>query len=198
MRVFQSFGSGLSAPVYRDFTNELVKAGLAAHLFDHLDPIAASFAFAGIDQARLGFYRQYGIDSRYYARAKERRIAIVALESATEHLRAVRPVSSRDSEEVVKGFLRDRADMKAHLEELVKAWERGDESALVRLILNGGPDSGLLKRVISDRTSRWLPQIDKLLLEPRNVFVIVGVGHLVGNGGLLELLKLRGLEVTQL
>ena len=51
---------------------------------------------------------------------------------------------------------------------------------------------------MTDRNQRWLPQIEALLKEDQNCMVVVGALHLVGQGGLLELLRKQGYKVTQL
>jgi len=51
---------------------------------------------------------------------------------------------------------------------------------------------------VTDRNQRWLPQIEALLKENQNSMVVVGALHLVGTGGLLELLRKHGYTVRQL
>ena len=50
----------------------------------------------------------------------------------------------------------------------------------------------------TDRNERWLPKIQEWAQGNKNVLVVVGAGHLVGNNGLVELLRKKGLKVTQL
>jgi hypothetical protein len=49
----------------------------------------------------------------------------------------------------------------------------------------------------TDRNLKWLPKITALLREDRDYLVIVGALHLVGNDGLVELLKRQGFAVVQ-
>jgi uncharacterized protein YbaP (TraB family) len=51
---------------------------------------------------------------------------------------------------------------------------------------------------VTDRNQRWLPQIEQLLHGEGNCLVIVGALHLVGEGGLLELLRKDGFTPVQL
>ena len=43
----------------------------------------------------------------------------------------------------------------------------------------------------------WLPKIEEFLRGDKNTIVIVGAGHLVGKDGVVELLRKKGLKVTQ-
>jgi uncharacterized protein YbaP (TraB family) len=51
---------------------------------------------------------------------------------------------------------------------------------------------------VTARNQRWLPQIEQLLHGEGNCLVIVGALHLVGDGGLLELLRKDGFAAAQL
>ena len=50
----------------------------------------------------------------------------------------------------------------------------------------------LYRVLVTDRNKRWVPQIEKLLHGSQDYFVIVGALHLVGDGGLLELMRRDG------
>jgi uncharacterized protein YbaP (TraB family) len=43
-----------------------------------------------------------------------------------------------------------------------------------------------------------MPQIEKLLKDNKDYLVVIGALHLVGSGGLLELMKDRGYEAKQM
>ncbi|HIF75084.1 MAG TPA: hypothetical protein EYG31_11430 [Porticoccaceae bacterium] len=63
-------------------------------------------------------------------------------------------------------------------------------------MLNEAPE--LYASLLRGRNLNWIPQIDKMLADEDVEFVLVGAAHLVGNDGLLELLKARGYKVSQL
>jgi uncharacterized protein YbaP (TraB family) len=53
------------------------------------------------------------------------------------------------------------------------------------------------KLLNEDRNRRWLPQIEALLAGDEDTLVIVGALHLVGDIGLVELLRARGYSVER-
>lgn len=53
----------------------------------------------------------------------------------------------------------------------------------------------LKKELIDDRNERWVPRISKMAKGKTTLFA-VGVGHLVGKKGLIELLRKKGYSVT--
>ena len=55
-----------------------------------------------------------------------------------------------------------------------------------------------INRVLVARNRKWLPKIEALLNDDKNYLVIVGTGHLVGRGSVIDLLKKDGIGATQL
>jgi uncharacterized protein YbaP (TraB family) len=49
-----------------------------------------------------------------------------------------------------------------------------------------------------DRNRQWLPRLESFLAQSDICMVIVGAGHLVGKGSVIELLKERGYTVEQM
>ncbi|MCP4624280.1 MAG: TraB/GumN family protein [bacterium] len=52
-------------------------------------------------------------------------------------------------------------------------------------------------RLLTRHNKAWLPQIEKMLKEPKIAMVVVGAGHLTGPNGLVELLKQKGFKMKQ-
>ena len=88
--------------------------------------------------------------------------------------------------------------MEKDLSDMLKAWETGDVAKLNKFLNEAMQESPVIfKRLVSDRTRRWLPKIEELARGKENAIVIVGAGHLVGPEGAIELLKKKGFKVTQ-
>jgi uncharacterized protein YbaP (TraB family) len=83
--------------------------------------------------------------------------------------------------------------------DLVAAWQSGNAAQLEKYlndVMREAP--AIFKRLVTDRNQRWVVKLDELLSGNKNAIVIVGAAHLVGNEGVVELLKKKGLKVTQL
>ncbi|MFP4037883.1 MAG: TraB/GumN family protein, partial [Desulfobacteraceae bacterium] len=88
--------------------------------------------------------------------------------------------------------LAERAD------DMIRAWEKGDASALEETNkrgYEGFPD--LYQRFIVERNNRWIPDIQSLFDRHGNTLVIVGAGHLVGDQGMIRLLEKKGYQLDQ-
>jgi uncharacterized protein YbaP (TraB family) len=55
----------------------------------------------------------------------------------------------------------------------------------------------VFKRMVVDRNMTWMPQIEELLAGGRDAMVVVGSMHLVGEVGLVNLLREKGFTVQQ-
>jgi len=51
--------------------------------------------------------------------------------------------------------------------------------------------------MVSDRNHAWMPQIEELLSGDREAIVVVGSAHLVGEEGVVNLLREKGYTVEQ-
>ena len=56
----------------------------------------------------------------------------------------------------------------------------------------------LYRKMVTDRNRAWLQPIEGYLAGDRDVMVVVGSMHLVGDDGLVTLLRRKGYTVSQL
>ncbi len=82
--------------------------------------------------------------------------------------------------------------------ELVAAWMAGDLKGLDQQALEPMRKAtpGLFRRLVSERNARWARELDARLKGRGRTVVVVGVGHLVGEGGLPERLRALGYSVS--
>ncbi len=81
---------------------------------------------------------------------------------------------------------------------MVRAWQHGDTQWFANELRSEfKQDSRLYQSVLGARNRKWVPKIEALLNDDKNYLVIVGTGHLVGEGSVIELLKKDGIGATQ-
>ncbi|WP_174299854.1 TraB/GumN family protein [Caulobacter sp. S45] len=80
---------------------------------------------------------------------------------------------------------------------MADAWRRGDVQALVREVVTPmrKEDEALYRRLLVERNRRFAARIEQMAQGRQRVFVVVGVGHLVGPDGVPALLRRDGLKV---
>ena len=89
--------------------------------------------------------------------------------------------------------------MEKELAKIVTAWKSGSLDGLDETLNKSYrefPD--IYERLVSRRNRNWVGQIDAFLESGKTHVVIVGVGHMPGREGLVELLSKKGYRVEQM
>jgi uncharacterized protein YbaP (TraB family) len=88
------------------------------------------------------------------------------------------------------------------LGKLTQAWTSGDtkamESILTKSVSEDGRLAFILEKLVYERNRKMVSKIEDYLKEKETYFVMVGAGHLVGDRGIIEILKGKGYLVEQL
>ncbi len=194
----ETLAGQLSPTVYASLSNHLTAAGLPALVFDHLKPGMAATMLDTLELQKLGLDPQQGLDMHFNALARKQGKQIAALETVDFQISLITDFSKEEGELLVKSTLEENDQIKNEVAGLLKAWETGDSASLEK-ILNEETQKApaIYKRLLTDRNRRWLPKIEEWLGGEKPTIVIVGAGHLVGKEGVVELLRAKGLKVTQ-
>jgi hypothetical protein len=85
------------------------------------------------------------------------------------------------------------------MEELYIRWRAGDVEYVEHMMLEGFEEfPDVFTRMVGDRNRAWVPQIEELLAGDRDAMVVVGSAHLVGDEGVIELLRKKGYAIERL
>ena len=92
-------------------------------------------------------------------------------------------------------------EIEGMLTEFQDAWKNGDEQTVERIVLQEplrrNPDSlTIIEKTIYDRNTVMAGRIEGFLANRQIYFVIVGSGHVVGEKGILNLLRQKGHQVS--
>jgi uncharacterized protein YbaP (TraB family) len=82
--------------------------------------------------------------------------------------------------------------MRCTLADAYAAYRAGDDTRLGGALVGEARDA-----LLARRNARWLPLLERQLASGRRAFVAIGVGHLLGEDGVLAQLTARGCEVTR-
>jgi uncharacterized protein YbaP (TraB family) len=152
-------------------------------------------------QARLvkgGYNTADGVDQQLAQRAQRDGKPLRGLETAVEQLSIFASMSMDEQREFLRATL-DESDVAREVEEVAAAWRQGDLAKLESLLRSGAEESpAFFKALTTDRNLRWLPQIEAMLADPRDDYLVVtGALHMVGDDGLVELLRRKGYKVSR-
>jgi uncharacterized protein YbaP (TraB family) len=107
-----------------------------------------------------------------------------------------------DDELFLQYTLNDLDNMEKLFSHIVNAWKRGDESAMSAVLFkpftNTPQLEPILSRVYYDRNIRMVSKIKEMLTKKQKVFIVVGAGHLVGEQGIIKMLRSDNYKIRQL
>jgi len=166
--------------------------------FDQFKPWLAGVVLVTLELQKLGFDPNQGIDKHFYRKAQSDKKQIVPLETVEFQMGLFTALSKEEQELLLKSTLQDIGRFPEIFGDVIRSWKTGDANKLEALLLEIMKEYPVIhKKFLTDRNRDWLPKIEKLLQEGKDAFVVVGMAHLVGEGGLAGLLKKKGLKVDQ-
>jgi len=191
---------------YESYLNELM--GLALDdVYDH-DFEALIGIITMLASNKSGASGWYGMEIFFTREASSRSIPVLIIEDIDANMLAVLNASPQLQ---IAGF---EAILNTSISELaafergqLEAWRSGDDQALLAALeaqfyRNTGGDADLIQETrdigltyrdpqMADRASEWMA-------EGKKVFFMVGAGHLVGEGNVLEILAERGYQIERI
>jgi uncharacterized protein YbaP (TraB family) len=195
----KSLRSMLGEQRYGRVSAAAASLGLPTLGLDTLAPWVVGIEITDLAYVHEGFDPDQGVEEQLVRRAQADGKPTAGLETLPEELGSLSALSSEDQLRMLEQTLDDIKDIKSEMGEVTRAWRQGDAKRLATLLSTEYKAfPALYKPLVSDRNQRWMPQLEELLHGKDNALVVVGALHLVGEGGLLELLRKKGYAITQL
>ncbi len=149
---------------------------------------------------QLGYQPEYGMDLYFAKMADSRKKPILALETVQGQLAKL--FSIRDDNEFLRYTLLELENLESDLKQIITAWENGDPQHLHRLLIepyeNVESFKQFTKKLIDHRNLEMTAKIRKYLKSGQTSLVVVGAAHLVGEKGILNLIKNSRYTIVQL
>ena len=134
----------------------------------------------------------------FLGRARSDGKSVAGLETVHDQIAIFETMSMDAQAEYLVSSLEQARDLPKDVDAMIHAWQHGDTQWFeAQLKCEFGTDPGLYQTLLLARNRKWLPKIEALLNDDKNYLVIVGTGHLVGPGSVIELLKKDGIAATQ-
>jgi uncharacterized protein YbaP (TraB family) len=172
--------------------------GVELSLFDQFAPWFAAEAISQLQLTQLGFQPEAGVEMYFMERARSDGKSVAGLETVHDQIAVFQNMSLDTQAEYLVSSLEQAHDLPKEVDSMVRAWQRGDAQWFASQLQSElGKDPRLYQSVLVARNRKWVPKIEALLNDDRNYLVIVGTGHLVGQGSVIDLLKKDGIGATQ-
>ncbi len=187
-------------------TYELVKAKveelkLPLEIVSKQKPWFLALSLTSLEMVRLGFNPEYGIDKHFLSKAAEEK-KILELESTDFQINLFLGFSDREQEMLLLYTIKDLKIVNQELDRLIHAWTTGNAKEMDSLISRNLTEDkrlySIYEKLIYQRNKNMVSKIEEFLKTKETYFVVIGAGHLVGDKGIIEILKNKGYSIEQL
>ncbi|WP_375450310.1 TraB/GumN family protein [uncultured Devosia sp.] len=151
---------------------------------------SAALIAAGYDPTR-------GVDMLLQKQLPKERQAF--FESAEEQLGFLASAPEDEQISMLTDTLKQLHALSGMTDDMVAAWSDGVPEQLGAIFMqdSAGYD-GFVQRLIYDRNNTWSNKIEAMLAANEQNFIVVGAGHLIGDGSVVDLLERQGHRVKRL
>ncbi|MCK4979777.1 MAG: TraB/GumN family protein [Candidatus Delongbacteria bacterium] len=195
--------SAIPEDLYVKLAEELKKTGMfTIDLAAAMKPWLISLTLAQLQLMQMGLNMENGIDMHFLKLAKDKK-EILELESAEFQIELLSSFSDELQIEFLKSAVEESPNMKEKFDNMLDAWRKGDTKKMVKVIKEEYKDKPKLQpiydKLIYDRNVTMTDKIEGYLKDKsdKKYFVVVGAGHLVDKGGIVNLLNKKGFKAEK-
>ncbi|MFH1137927.1 MAG: TraB/GumN family protein [Pseudomonadota bacterium] len=194
-------GDGVENHLSAKTKDKISASGLDLAAFGRSRPWLIAITLQAERLHALGFEEKFGLDQHFLDRARKDGTPILELESVDYQINLFLNLTEREQDMFLYETLVELDHLEGMVAGLVQAWRVGDEDGFTKIFFKGYQENPelwpLADKIIFDRNRDMADKIAGFLAGGGNSLVIVGAAHLVGERGLLELLRQRGARVEQ-
>lgn len=194
----------ISKSLYKKLESQLKKYSLSIAMVNQMKPWFSAFIINQMELDKLGYSPQYGIDLYFNNKAKDNK-EILELESAEFQLDLFNNISEESQIYFLESTLSDLKTLKKSMSLIFDLWVNGDAEGLNDLIFEKAGKERQNNKIIDEfynalfdqRNINMTEKIERYLQDEKTYFVIAGAGHFLGEKGIINMLKSKGYNVTQ-
>lgn len=145
-----------------------------------------------------GWDIKLGLESILACRALKEGLKVTPLETPERHVEAFAGASDEAQMKNIMEIVESPGNCTAELDFMMKYWIAGDAGALDSILKEmerRNPE--YIEHILHERSLEMAAKIKDMLSEDNPPFVLIGAGHLVGERGVIELLRKEGFKVRQ-
>ena len=183
---------------WAEFSARMREAGFDPAMCSSMKPWMAALTITAFEMTGAGYLPSAGIDAYFAGRADDADKKSMALETVAFQVSLFADLTAEQSLAFLTYTLADLETLVPELDRLSAHWRNGDEAPIEEFLLEGLEEfPELFGKLVTKRNRAWLASIGELLAGDSDAMVIVGAMHLVGEEGLVHLLREQGHTVEQ-
>lgn len=194
----QTLQTALPPDVYDDLAGRLGTLGMPIQSVAPMKPWLVGLTLNALSLQQVGFDPQLGVDMHFYQRGVRQGKRVIGLETMEDQINVFDSLTAEQQVEFLRGTLDEMDRATGQMEEIATVWATGDIERLSEMLNESLKDQPeLTEKLLFERNRNWIPKIEELLAGDEPAIVIVGLGHMVGEGSVTELLSARGYTVER-
>jgi len=200
--------SEVSPELYKRVSVLFEEFGVPMQQIDMYKPWFVCLNMAAISMQKMDMKAGIGIDVHFIEQAKEKEMEIVELESSMYQLELLTSFPEESQIAYLQYSLDNFENVETLITNILQAWMTGDSelmnAELKKKMLEFANNIPGVKeyynKMFPERDIKIVEELDNILKskEKKTYFIVVGSGHLIGDDGLLQLLKDKGYKTKQL
>lgn len=174
------------------------KKALPCQQFSSYQAWFLSVQLSLMSMQKLGYQDELGIDKHFLAKAHQTNRNVISLETAESQFKLLGGFDQQQQESMLMQSLQMK---KEDFVGLFDAWKSGNDDAMLTMFQADFEQPGAMamyKAIFDDRNMNMTKQISENIKINKSLFVVVGAGHIIGENGIVELLKKEGFKLVQI
>jgi len=181
--------------------DELAKLGLPAAGFEKMKPWVVGLTIDVMAMQKLGLDPSLGIDKHFLDLAAAKGKPIDELESADFQVNLLADFDAKMQESSLIATLSEMKDLKGDLKETTDDWIAGDDKGLEaqfeKTTKEHPETANVSQKILYDRNGPMAQKVEAYLKGNKTVFIVAGVLHMIGDKGIVQILRNDKFKVQQ-
>lgn len=176
---------------YQKFETLFKKHNVPYMAYSKLKPWFAVMTLQSLEMIQGNYSAQYGIDMYFLDKAQSNNLQIKELESLEFQMKVLDTLNNF-SGKFLDYTLEELHESASQVKDILSAWKNGDTKKMNEIINDGSETEGfteVMHIINNSRNYNMITKIEQYLKEDEKHFIVVGAAHLVGDEGIIELLK---------
>jgi hypothetical protein len=191
----------ISKQTSEQLTAYATSMGRSQTSLSRMKPWLLSLTIPLLELQKRGFAPQIGIDKHFLTEAQSYGKAVDELESGQFQFELLSGFSDELADKLLLSALVDAQNTDRDVNAMIHAWKTGDDKEMEDVVTRDEREHPELKPIMEELLyKRNIGMSDKIadyLRSGKRYFVVVGAGHLVGDRGIVKLLRDKGFKVQQ-
>ena len=166
--------------------------GMDIAMFEQMKP--AAFQMMLGTNSTVGCDDQVSYEDSMMVIARRLHKGVMGLETVQEQLAVLETIPTKEVVKDIMDFIQHPKNDDKEYQQMVSAYKQQDLMTLFNIINNVKESGADMSAFLDERNKKWVPRMEGMMKDT-SIFFAVGAGHLVGEKGVVSLLKRKGYTV---